>query len=276
MLVRPLTLAEALRFGRGIERSFLCPEHGDSRPSASVNIVKGKWFCYTCHAHGELTGEARLAEPDYEATKLWIDRKLAVGKIYPESWLSRWDAGPVHPYWIGRVGEAAAREFRLGADPEADAVTYPLRDPTGQVLGVVKRSLGKDWKYRYPLGVDISQLLFNYTPDHRDAVVLVEGALDAISLHNVGVHAFAIYGSRLSAAQVMLISKIDPEYIYTCYDLDKAGWQAHRDTEDAFTNRLVSRLTWPRGWGNDIDEIGATHRTEVVHDLVSSGVTAIG
>jgi len=276
VFVRPLTLAEALRFGRGVERSFLCPEHGDSRPSASVNIVKGKWFCYTCHAHGDLTGEARLIEPDYETTKLWIDRKLATGKVYPESWLNRWDAGPVHPYWVGRVGEAAARVFRLGTDPEANAVTYPLRDPTGAVLGVVKRSLGADWKYRYPLGVDVSRLLFNYTPDHREAVVLVEGALDAISLHNVGVHAFAIYGSRLSEAQVMLIRKIDPEYIYTCYDLDDAGWLAHRDTERAFTERLVSRLTWPKGWGGDIDEIGATRRTEVVHDLVSSGVTAIG
>jgi len=275
--MRALTLSEALRYGRGVERSFLCPEHGDSRPSASINILKGKWYCYTCHAHGDLTGEARLIEPDYETTKLWLDRRLAVGQIYPETWLNRWDAGPVHPYWLNRVGEAAAREFRLGSDPGTNAVTYPLRDPSGQVLGVVRRTLGGVGpKYLYPTGVDVGRLLFNYTPDLRDAVVLVEGALDAIALWNVGIDAFAIYGSRISPDQVKLIDRIDPEFVYTCYDLDDAGWHAHLDTERAFKHRLVSRMTWPKGWGTDIDEIGATRRAEVVHTLVSSGLASIG
>jgi hypothetical protein len=274
--VRALTLAEALRWGRGIERSFLCPEHGDSRPSASVNIVKGKWHCFTCHAHGDLHGESMLVEPDYLAMKLWLDRKLEEGTVYPESWLARYDAGPVHQYWLDRVGEAAARSFRLGHDPGGSAVTYPLRDPSGQVLGVVRRSLTGDGpKYRYPAGVDVGRLLFHYTPDHRDAVVLVEGALDAIALWNVGIDAFAIYGSRLSAAQVRLIDKIDPEFIYTAYDLDDAGWLAYRETENAFRHRLVTRLSWPRAWGADIDEIGPTRRRKVVDGLVSAGLGCI-
>jgi hypothetical protein len=241
-----------------------------------VNVIKGKWYCYTCHARGELTGEARLVEPDYETTKLWLDRKLAEGEIYPESWLNRWDAGPVHPYWLERVGEVAARTFRLGWDPIADAVTYPLRDPVGQVLGAVRRSLGSDGpKYKYPAGVDVGRLLFHYTPHHREAVVLVEGALDAIALWNVGIDAFAIYGSRLSEAQVHLIDRVDPTYVYTCYDIDDAGRLAHLETARAFRHRMVSRLTWPPGWGKDIDEIGATRRRQVVHDLVSAGLASI-
>jgi Toprim-like len=274
--VRALTLAEALRYGRGVERPFLCPEHGDSRPSASVNIIKKVWWCYTCHAHGRLTGEALLAEPDYQQMKLWLEAKMAEGTIYPEAWLSRYDAGPVHPYWTDRVGEVAARRFRLGFDAEGGAVTYPLRDPAGQVLGVVRRSLGGDGpKYKYPAGVDVGRLLFNYTADHREAVVLTEGALDAIALWNVGVDAFAIYGSRLSVAQVRLIDRIDPEFVYTAYDLDDAGWLAYRETERAFKHRLVTRLTWPRAWGGDIDEIGETRRRKVVDDLVSAGVACI-
>lgn len=269
--MRALTLAEALRWGRGVERSFLCPEHGDSRPSASVNIVKGKWYCYTCGAHGRLGGEAMLAEPDYLSMKLWLDQKLAEGTVYPESWLSRYDAGPVHPYWLDRVGEAAARNFRLGVDREAAAYTYPLRDSAGQVLGVVRRSSGDEGpKYKYPSGVDMSRLLFNYTPDHREAIALVEGALDAIALWNVGVYTLAIYGARLSEAQVTLIDRIDPEQIYTCYDADQAGWEAHLMTERAFKHRLVTRLSWPKAWGKDIDEIGETRRKKVVDGLVST------
>jgi len=269
---RAYTLAEALRFGRGTERSFLCPHHGDSRPSASVNIIKKVYYCYTCHAHGNLSGEALLAEPDYLAMKLWVDRKLSQGTIYPETWLAQYDAGPVHPYWVHRVGEMAARVFRLGTDPAGDAVTYPLRDPSGEVLGVVRRSLGGVGpKYRYPSGVDVGRLLFHYTTDHRAAVVLTEGALDAISLWLVGVDAFAIYGSRLSEHQVRLIDKIDPEFVYTAYDADDAGWQAYLDTKRAFRHRRVVRLTWPRAWGGDIDEIGETRRKKVVDGLVSAG-----
>lgn len=274
--MRALTLAEAIRYGHGAERAFLCPEHGDSRPSASVNIIKGVWTCYTCHAHGVLRGEAMLAEPDYRTMKLWLDNKLAEGTIYPESWLSRWDAGPIHPYWLSRVGEAAAHAFRLGHDAGTDAVTYPLRDPSGQVLGVVRRSLGGSGpKYKYPAGIDVGRLLFNYTTDHQDAVVLTEGALDAISLWNVGVRAFAIYGSRLSAEQVRLIDRIDPEQIYTAYDLDDAGWEAYRMTERAFKHRLVTRLTWPKAWGKDIDEIGEDRRRKVVSGLVSAAALCI-
>lgn len=274
--MRALTLAEALRFGRGVERPFLCPEHGDSRPSASVNMVKKVWFCYTCHAHGELTGEAMLAEPDYHSMRLWLDSKLAQGTIYPEAWLDRYDAGPVHQYWVDRVGTTAARRFRLGSDPDSEAVTYPLRDPRGQVLGIVRRSLGDSGpKYKYPAGVDVGRLLFQYTPAHRDAVVLVEGALDAIALWRVGIEAFAIYGSRLSEHQVHLIDKIDPEYVYTCYDLDKAGWTAHCETERAFKHRMVDRITWPKAWGGDIGEISEDHRKHVVDDLVSSGLACV-
>jgi Toprim-like/CHC2 zinc finger len=274
--VRALTLSEALRWGHGVERAFLCPEHGDSRPSASVNVVKGVWYCYTCHAHGDLTGEARLAEPDYHAMKLWLDRRLAEDTLYPEAWLDRYDAGDVHPYWTDRVGEAAAREFRLGFDPETEAVTYPLRDPQGGVLGVVRRSLGGEGpKYLYPAGVDVGRLLFHYTPAARQAVVLTEGALDAIALWSVGIDAFAIYGSRLSAHQVHLIDRIDPEFVYTCYDLDKAGWQAHLDTERLLPHRLVSRLSWPKAWGGDIADVGVDRRRHVVNDLVSSGYACI-
>lgn len=273
--MRALTLSEAIRYGSGVERPFLCPEHGDSRPSASVNVSKGVWYCYTCHAHGTLTGEARLAEPDLEQLKARLNQRMAEGRTYPESWLDRYDAGPVHPYWGERVGELTARVFRLGADPGADCVTYPLRDPSGAVLGVVRRSLGHGPKYLYPAGIDVGSLLFGYTPAHREAIVLVEGALDAIALWNVGVEAFAIYGSRLGPAQVHLIDRIDPEHVYTCYDQDRAGRGAHYETERVLRNRLVHRISWPTGWGKDIDEIGEERRRHVVDTLVSSGVSCI-
>jgi DNA primase len=276
--VRAMTLHEAIVYGHGVERSFLCPHHGDSRPSASVNIVKGVYYCYTCGARGGLTGEDALLEPDYEEMRIWFEQKMEAGHVYPESWLSRWDAGEVHSYWAERVGVLAAKNFRLGYDHEQDMVTYPLRDPSGQVLGVVRRALGDDHsgpKYLYPAGVDVGRLLFNYTPELRRYVVLVEGALDAIACWNIGVDAFAIYGSRLSDAQRLLIDRVDPEVVYTAYDNDDAGYKAYLETKHAFRHRRVVRISWGRAWGKDVDELSETRRKFVFADVVSGDLSCV-
>lgn len=265
--MRPMTLPEAVVRGHGVERPFLCPVHGDSRPSASLNIVKQKWICYTCGAHGNLTGEDALLEPDYNVLKQWFTDKMEEHRVYPEAWLSRWDAGSVHPYWLRRVGEPAARHFRLGYDAEREAATYPLRETDGSVLGVVRRTLdpsSEGPKYRYPRGVDIARLLFNYSPVRRSAVVLCEGALDAIALWNVGVEAFAIYGSRLSDHQVNLIDRVDPTYVFTCFDNDDAGYRAHVAVEQAMRHRFVDRITWPASWGKDVDELSLARRRKIL------------
>jgi len=131
---------------------------------------------------------------------------------------------------------------------------------------VVRRPLvpGVGPKYLYPSGIDVGRLLFNYRWHHAEVVVLTEGALDAIALWNVGVEAFAIYGSRLSEHQVKLIERIDPTYVVTCYDQDAAGWAAHIQTERLFRHRLVNRLSWPKAWGSDIAAINVEQRKRVV------------
>lgn len=278
------TLSDAVSHGHGTERPFLCPVHEDSRPSASLNIIKQVWYCYTCGARGSLTGEDALIEPDWKVLKRWFSEKLEEHRVYPEAWLSRWDAGRVHPYWQDRVGASAARRFRLGFDPERGAGTYPLRGQSGEVLGVVRRRLGEAGpgeegapKYKYPRGLDIGRYLFNYTPLGRRAVVLTEGAMDAIALWNLGVDAFAIYGAHLSEAQITLIDRVDPQYVFTCFDNDQAGWGAHREVEEAFKHRLVQRITWPASWGKDIEEIGLAHQQQVVPEqLVQPHLTCIG
>lgn len=263
------TLTEALTKGHGVERPFLCPVHGDSRPSASLNVIKQKWYCYTCGAHGSLTGEDALMEPDYLQMKIWMMEKLEEHRVYPEAWLSRWDAGSVHPYWLRRVGEAAARAFRLGYDSERDAVTYPLRRADGAVLGVVRRPLegGDGPKYLYPKGVDVGQLLYNYDSSARSVVVLVEGALDAIAFWRVGIRAFAIYGSRLTERQLQLIDRVEPDYVFTAFDHDDAGFAAHCLAERRLRHRMVGRVTWPRSWGKDVDELGEERLSKVSAEI---------
>ena len=46
------TLEEAIALGQGIERPFQCEVHDDTNASASVNVLKGVWYCHACGASG--------------------------------------------------------------------------------------------------------------------------------------------------------------------------------------------------------------------------------
>lgn len=143
---------------------------------------------------------------------------------------------------------------------------YPLRSPTGRVLGVVRRTgFEKGPKYLYPKGIDVKELLFNYSYEPRDRVVLVEGAADAIACWEVGVDAFAIYGSRLSVVQCELINRLQPDQIVCAFDLDNAGGNAFRGVKMMFPSMSINRLTWTGA--KDIAELDETHRKEIFERL---------
>lgn len=239
----------------GNEWTIMCPspEHSDHRPSASIYVGEpmerlrggktvirqpGTWFCYSCHRAGRVTSDAiESYEPSY-------DRNLQVAlenleeheqRVHPESWLGLYEAPVVHPYWLGRFDESTCRYHRLGYDFEQDAGTYPFRDPAGRVLGVVRRFLDPDsrMKYRYPTGVEKSELLYGYhwaVKYDSPYVILGEGALDAVAMDEAiptnEMAAMAIYGSRISQQQVKLINRLYPRTIFFAFDNDDAGHDA--------------------------------------------------
>ena len=272
------TLRDVLVNGSGVEREFLCPVHGDTRPSASVNVLKGLWYCYTCGAKGNLEGVD--GEVDHlEILQGMIDlakRAATPRPTYTEAWLNLWDAGDPHPYWLSRFSARAVKHFRLGYDSEANAVTYPLRSASGRVLGVVRRPLDTDGgpKYKYPYGVDVSELLFNFDFEARPRVFLVEGALDAIACWEVGVtNVFAIYGARMSAAQLQLLNKIDCSEIVCAFDLDPAGFRAFEQVCELASDKMVTQITWPAAWGKDVAELDPERRRAVLGGLDQLGQT---
>lgn len=48
-----------LRRGYGDEMQGLCPFHEDSRPSFSVNVATGLWYCHRCAEGGNARQFAR-------------------------------------------------------------------------------------------------------------------------------------------------------------------------------------------------------------------------
>jgi hypothetical protein len=233
------SLAEALAHGQGDERPFRCSVHDDTYASASVNVIKGLWYCYACGASGRVDGAAKV--PDYAD----IVAAMAGGSTpvsLPEEWLTMFDAAGPSPYWASRYTPAVAERFRCGTHPVTGNPTYPVRGPAGGLWGVVQRQGGSAHdksvpKYLYPPGVSVSTTLFNYPPlsQRIDVVVLVEGASDVMALHKAPRRwaVLGCYGSGLHARQRELVLALGATVVVTAFDADDAGRRATQAAQDS-------------------------------------------
>jgi DNA primase len=226
-----ITLDEVMTTGRGTERPFNCPDHDDTNASASVNVLKGVWYCYSCHSHGLLEDHVPS-----------VDEALAVlagsipTRVMTESWLDLFDADHASSYWVERFGIEVAAANRCGTDPLSGFPTYPLRDDQGRIVGVVTRDPDARPKYRYPWNVSTSRTLYGVLRPSR-VVVLLEGAADVMSLQQAvlpsGWAAVGVFGSGLHYPQVEIVARLNPTVIVAAFDNDKAGrdaaQRAHED-----------------------------------------------
>lgn len=258
------SLAQALSTGYGVERQFCCPVHGDNSPSASVNTLKMVWVCYACGAHGKVGGEILAQDVDVEQFRRHLFSKNMIVSTKPESWLNVYDSP--HPYWYSRFSREAVEHFRLGHDYEHDAATYPLRDTSGAVLGVVLRSLGEGQRYHYPYGVDVGDLLFNYHDIEHRVLAITEGATDAIAgwETDLPISFTAVYGSRFSARQALLVRRLDPTIIVVASDQDAAGWGLYSRILAMLPEYRVDRVTWEPSQGKDLASLDVEKRREIL------------
>lgn len=139
---------------------------------------------------------------------------------------------PVREYLDRRgIDNSSRGKWQLGWSEDEERLVIPAFDDRGQFRFLIKRSLRSSGslKYLYTEGAIKTSLLFGACYIDREAVrsdglVLVEGSLDTIRLHQLGVKiATGILGSGLSTKQVRLIDKLGPRRLYLFYDKDSAG-----------------------------------------------------
>lgn len=264
------TLQQAISTGKGTERSFNCHVHPDRNASASVNVIKGLWVCYACGAKGKVDGPIDI---DPHVLLQNVTELLEAEEItpYPEAWLALY-TGPSE-YWEQRFTAATITHFQLGFDPVKEMACYPLRSASGAIHGLVHRNsdFTSKRKYRYPYGVDITNYLFNYHPAHREVVVLVEGAADAMALWEVGIEAFGIYGTRPSREQLELIFKVDPKRVVLAFDQDSSGRRATAEVIDMAHRWVdIAVAEWPEDDGKDPAELTSEQRQLYIGPLAAN------
>lgn len=266
------SLEEALTVGYGVERAFVCPVGHSANAHASVNSITGWWYCFSCGAKGHV--DLDRLELDPRAVVRQIEHMLAplnrVHETYPETFLNLYDALGPGEYWKSRFGETIIAHHRLGQAYDGTCATIPMRDNSGNVLGVIRRDLtGNDEvKYRYPSGIKVSNFLYHYHCARQEILVLTEGATDSIAGEEVttDLSFMACYGDGLSREQARLIRKYNPAKVLVAFDQDSAGHRGFYRVRERLAGFFpVERLQW-RGY-KDLASMPVAERTELLHKV---------
>ena len=302
----------------------LCPFHGEKTPSFNVYPDNGSFYCFGCHAGGDvITFVRKIEHLDYvEAIRFLADRagmqvpetqvddgmarlRMRILEINREaarffhSVLNSQEGQPGMDYLRGRaLTQRTIRHFGLGYAPPdrfalvnhlrrkgfsgeeaiqanvafrgrnggavdrfSNRVMFPIIDLRGNVIAFGGRVLG-DAKPKYLNTSDTpafhkSSALFalNFAKDAGgDQLILAEGYMDVISLHQAGFPtAVATLGTALTADQARLMARYAKE-IVLCYDADAAGQNATARAIPMLREAglLVKVLTVPNG--KDPDE----------------------
>lgn len=227
----------------GNEWMARCPFHDDSSASLQFNIEKGLYYCFACHAKGNIKTFLRhfggnYREPEVDVADIYAKLDLidSVSKspvshpVLPESTLKRYTFPT--DYWASRgLSKAVQEAFDLGYDPIENEAIIPVRNIDGGLMGVIRRRLEAEYgpKYLYYKGFPRKTSLFaSWLVNKRqtDHVAITEGSLDAVSVWQAGYPAVAQYGSSISPEQAILLRRLGINRVTLFYDNDNAGRDA--------------------------------------------------
>ncbi len=233
---------------RGEWADSLCPFHEEGNPSFSINLEHGGWIDRHGESRGQLLdlishvkGISRSEAADWvrspssiNTTTVDILRKLFATQANPEDKRMILDSAERYEglspklmaeYWFDRGFTAKTmRRFKIRYDEEEGCLVWPIRDEGANLLGFIKRKVppfyGKN-KYLYQKG--LQRVLFPLDHFVGEEVILVEGPLDALWLHQYGfTGALAVLGSGLTRSQLSWI-KMRAEKVILAFDNDRDG-----------------------------------------------------
>ena len=212
--------------------------------------------------------ELGMAPPDFTTL-----HKALEGRGITEAVLLK--AGLVSPRKNGGVYD----KFR-------ERVMIPIKDPRGRVVGFTGRILNTeaspakymntgetDWfhKGRLLFGLDRAARAIR----QRQQALVVEGHMDAISLHAAGIDwAVASMGTAFTEQQAVLLKRLTPEVVF-CFDSDNAGRAAAmRAIPLALTAGLKCRVMHVTD-GKDPDEFIRKEGREAFEQLLQNAKPGI-
>jgi DNA primase len=207
-------LRDRLHQANALARDFFRAELLTPAGAAARDYLAGRGF------EGEILERFEIGwAPDR-----WDGLLSAVGKLLPAKTLE--EAGLVL-----RRGDGSGHYDRF-----RNRILFPVLTATGRVAGFGARALHPEDTPKYLNSPDTpvfrkGSLLFGLSLARkqireRKQVLVVEGYLDAMRLHRVGLdHAVGTCGTALTGEQARLLARLEPE-VLLLYDGDDAGIRA--------------------------------------------------
>jgi Toprim-like len=157
--------------------------------------------------------------------------------------------------------DASVAKWELGWLAEEKRIVIPARDLNGRLRFLIRRSVRSNdsLKYLYSEGFPKTSLLFgacflDLGLVHSDALILVEGSLDAIMFHQHGLaNTGAILGTGISDAQVRIVEKLRPKRIVLAFDKDPAGIVNIEIAERKLRKYPLYVMKYPKGKSDPAD-----------------------
>ncbi len=168
-------------------------------------------------------------------------------------------------------------------DAFVERAMFPVFDLRGNVLAFSGRALTSDAPRKYvntsdtliyKKGENIFALNFA-KKSKKDSLILCEGNLDVISLHQAGFdNAVAGLGTALTEQQAALLARYAGE-IFLCYDADEAGQKAARKAIRLFSKTTVRVKVIRLQGGKDPDEILKNYGAERFKSLLEGAANDV-
>lgn len=183
---------------------------------------------------------------------------------------------------IVTAGLAVRNEKGRVYDKFRNRLMFPIIDVRGNVIAFGGRALGDDAaKYMnspetpvFHKGDHVFGLNVAKAYGAKDGLILVEGYMDAVSLHVYGFpNAVAGLGTALTDGQASLLKRY-AACVYVCYDSDDAGQKAADKAIDILTAAGVKIKVLSYSGAKDPDELLKTKGVESFKQLLSKALSA--
>ena len=160
---------------------------------------------------------------------------------------------------LRHISEEMIGQFGIGYAPDTEAnfyyrnrITMPITDPKGNIEGWCARAIDKDAKAKtlytpnntfFQKGVVVFGISFAIeTLFSTQTAILVEGAFDALRLHQIGIHnVLAVLGTNPTESQLSLVRMLAPNLVLL-FDGDDAGRRGAKLTKEKSKNLLYNSI----------------------------------
>lgn len=252
MVVEELLKSRGIEFkpsGKDLVIRCLNPEHEDRNPSLRIDRTTGIFNCLSCGYKGNL-----FAHYDEKPNWLQIRREklknIISDKLVETSGMNiPANAVPFEQEWRGISAETFKKfEAFQHSNPEfIGRVVFPIRNITGKIVAFCGRHQGQvDPKYLFhPAGTKLP--LFPAVKPIQGRIILVEGIMDMINLHDKGLEnavcAFGVNKVTVDKINILKIQGISGIDIF--FDNDDAGQNAAQKLKELLENNelIVRNIT---------------------------------